>query len=123
MSWSQCVRLSENYSSLADVISGVPQGSVLGPVLFITFINDLPDTVSGLVKIFADDSKIYSAVGEDQQQQNLQYDLDKLCDWSRKWKLSFNATKCKVMHFGANNNGSRYTLGFGSDVWDKFEIR
>jgi hypothetical protein len=90
----------------------VPQGSVLGPVLFVTFINDLPDIVSGLVKIFADDSKIYSSVENEQQQQVLQNDLhvDRLhvCDWSRKWKLSFNATKCKVMHFGTNNNRSRY---------------
>jgi hypothetical protein len=63
----------------------VPQGSVLGPVLFVTFINDLPDTVSGLAKIFANDSKIYSSVENEQQQQALQNDLhvDRLhvCDW------------------------------------------
>jgi hypothetical protein len=52
----------------------VPQGSVLDPVLFVTFINDLPDTVSGLLKIFANDSKIYSSV-ENEQQQVLQNDL------------------------------------------------
>ena len=56
----------------------MPQGRVLGPVLFITFINDLPDTLSGLVKIFADDSKIYSSVENEQQQQVLQNDLDRL---------------------------------------------
>ncbi len=97
---TQCVRLNQCYSNLSEVISGVPQGSVLGPILFIVFINDLPEVVSGLVKIFADDSKIYSAVGNEQQQFDLQDDLDKLCDWSKKWKLSFNASKCKVMHFG-----------------------
>jgi len=112
---SQCVRLDDNYSSLAEIISGVPQGSVLGSVLFITFINDLADTVSGLVKIFADDSKIDSSVENEQQQQVLQNDLDRKCDWSRKWKLSFNATKCKVMHFGTNNNRSRYTMLDHSD--------
>jgi hypothetical protein len=100
---------------LAEVISGVPQCSVLGSVSFITFINDLVDTVSGLVKIFADDSKIDSSVENEQQQQVLQNDLDRLCDWSRKWKLSFNATKCKVMHFGTNNNRSRYTMLDHSD--------
>jgi hypothetical protein len=71
------------------------------------------------VKIFANDSKIYSSVENEQQQQVLQNDLhvDRLhvCDWSRKWKLSFNATKCKVMHFGTNNNRSRYTLLDHSD--------
>jgi hypothetical protein len=68
-------RLNDNYLSSAEVISGVPQGSVLGPVLFVTFINDLPDTVSGLAKIFANDSKIYSSVENEQQQQVLQNDL------------------------------------------------
>ena len=75
---SQCVRLNDNYSSSAEVISGVPQCSVFGSVLFITFINDLADTVSGLVKIFADDSKIDSSVENEQQQQVLQNDFDRL---------------------------------------------
>ena len=107
---TQCVRINNIKSSPADVVSGVPQGSVLGPVLFLSFINDLPETVSGLIKIFADDSKIYSSVESDQQHQNLQDDLDRLCDWSRKWKLSFNASKCKVLHLGNNNNCLRYTM-------------
>jgi hypothetical protein len=95
---------------MSNVITGVPQGSVLGPILFLSFINDLPDTVTGLVKIFADDSKIYFSVINEQQHQNLQDDLDRLCDWSRKWKLCFNASKCKVMHFGQNNDTLRYTM-------------
>jgi hypothetical protein len=70
--------LNDNYSSSAEVISGVPQCSVFGSVLFITFINDLADTVSGLVKIFADDSKIDSSVENEQQQQVLQNDFDRL---------------------------------------------
>ena len=90
---------------MSNVITGVPQGSVLGPILFLSFINNLPDTVTGLVKIFADDSKIYSSVINEQQHQNLQDDLDRLCDWSRKWKLCFIASKCKVMH-----NTLRYTM-------------
>lgn len=107
---TQCVRISNNKSPLVDVISGVPHDSVLGPVVFVVFINDLPDTVSGHIKIFADDSKIYSSVEDEQHHQNLQYDLDRLCDRSRKWKLSFNASKCKVLHLGHNNDNSRYTM-------------
>jgi len=107
---TQCVRLNNTHSFMSNVISGVPQGSVLGPILFLSFINDLPDTVTGLVKIFADDSKIYFSVINEQQHHNLQDDLDRLCDWSRKWKLCFNASKCKVMHFGQNNDTLRYTM-------------
>ncbi|CAG2205157.1 unnamed protein product [Mytilus edulis] len=70
----------------------------------------MPDAVAGLIKVFADDTKVYSSVINEQQHQDLQDDLDRLCDWSRKWKLSFNASKCKVMHFGQNNNLSRYTM-------------
>ena len=76
------------------------QGSVLGPVLFLCFINDLPDVVQGIIKVFADDTKIYSCIQNVQGFEKLQEDLDKLCDWSHKWKLSFNAGKCKVMHIG-----------------------
>ena len=108
---SQCVRLNDTVSSWSDVVSGVPQGSVLGPVLFLIFINDLPDTVEGMVKIFADDCKAFAKVSSDDEHQKLQDNLDKLCDWSNTWKLNFNATKCKVLHFGPNIDVQpRYTM-------------
>ncbi len=77
---------------------------------FYVFINDLPETVSGLIKIFADDSKIFSNVLNEELCSKLQDDLDKLCDWSNKWKLRFNATKCKVLHMGHNNENHRYIM-------------
>lgn len=107
---TQCVRYRDVYSSWSSVLSGVPQGSVLGPVLFLCFINDLPETVSGLVKIFADDSKLFSNVLDEESRSKLQEDLDKLCDWSSKWKLCFNASKCKVLHMGYKNENQRYTM-------------
>jgi hypothetical protein len=107
---SQCVRIGPATSNWSKVISGVPQGSVLGPVLFLCFINDLPDVVNGIVKIFADDTKIYSNVNTTTQCDELQQDLDNLCDWSSKWKLSFNAKKCKVMHIGSTNERHRYSM-------------
>ena len=101
---TQCVRVGSSVSSWADVVSGVPQGNVLGPILFLCFINDLPDVVSGIVKTFADDTKLYSQVPNIEESENLLVDLDKLCDWSEKWKLSFNADKCMVMHIGSNES-------------------
>lgn len=106
----QCVRVGSAISSSADVVSGVPQGSVLGPVLFLCYINDLPNVVQGIVKIFADDTKIFSEALTEDHCQKLQTDLDNLCDWSREWKLSFNATKCKVLHIGHKNEQFRYTM-------------
>ena len=63
-------------SSWSNVLSGIPQGSVLGPALFLVFINDLPDSIKNLVKIFADDTKVYSTVGAicDREQLELQED-------------------------------------------------
>ena len=78
-------------------------GSVLGPLLFVIFINDLPDEVKyNICKMFADDCKIYGLV-ENVNLNKLQVDLCTLEVWSKKWQLPFNAEKCKVMHFGKNN--------------------
>ena len=74
----------------------MPQGSVLEPLLFLIFINDLPDIVNGIVKIFADDCKTFSKISTVNDHDRLQENLDELCDWSNTWKLKFNATKCKV---------------------------
>ena len=76
--------------------SGVPQGSVLGPVLFLLFINDLDISISSNVLKFADDTKLYRVVDNEQDGHMLQRDLDVLCKWAETWKMSFNVDKCKV---------------------------
>ena len=86
-------------SSWVEVLSGIPQGSVLGPILFLHFIDDLPDSIEDLVKIFADDTKVFTAVHEDADWKRLQKDLDNLSDWSDRWQLRFNVGKCGVMHY------------------------
>ena len=81
----------------SDVLSGMPQGSVLGPALFLVFINDLPDSIANFVKIFADDTKVYSTIStiSDSDFNKLQSDLTKSSDWSDIWELRFNVKKCK----------------------------
>ena len=80
----QRVFLRGHLSEQKDVLSGVPQGSVLGPLLFILFVNDLPEIVNGKVKMYADDTKLYD---NQKNSGSLQEDLDKLEKWSRKWLL------------------------------------
>ena len=101
-----------------EVLSGVPQGSVLGPILFLVFINDLPKCVECPVCLFADDSKIYCRVQNSNNvkpelsraHEKLQKDLNELHEWAKKWKMSFNTDKCKVMHLGYGNAKQEYTL-------------
>ncbi|CAH1277366.1 Hypp9585 [Branchiostoma lanceolatum] len=107
----QRVVLNGTSSSWTPVRSGIPQGSVLGPVLFVVYINDLPEAVSSTVRIFADDSKLYQGVKDNKGRVNLQKDLEALRDWSASWQLPFNVGKCKVLHMGNNNNRQIYTLG------------
>ena len=82
-------------------MSGIPQGSVLGPLLFILFINDLPDCLESSVKIFADDLKLIANLSDKTVIDN---DLKRLEDWERKWLLEFNSDKCKVLHIDLNDN-------------------
>ena len=97
-------------SDWADVLSGVPQGSVLGPLLFVIFINDLPEHISSEMTMFADDTKIYNKINDDNDKLKLQDDLNSLHSWSEKWQLRFNEKKCKRMHLGYNNSGASYHL-------------
>ena len=76
----QRVGVGDSFSCWVDVKSGIPQGSLLGPLLFIIFINDLPDTFHNNCKLFADDTKIYGNPGK-----SLQDDLDSAVKWSDKW--------------------------------------
>ena len=105
----QYVSVKGGSSSWKDVLSGVPQGSVLGPILFILYINDLPEVVNSIVKIFADDTKIYN---QDSNSDIIQQDLDALCTWAQIWQLRFNVKKCKTVHYGKNNQCYQYTMNF-----------
>ncbi len=92
------------------VTSGVPQGSVLGPVLFLIFINDLPEVINAAVRIFADDdTKIFQPINERADQQKLQENLGRLEEWADTWKMPFHPEKCKVMHIGKEIEQFRYT--------------
>ena len=76
--------------------SGVPQGSVLGPILFLVFINDLPEKLSSQVRLFANDTAVYLTIGGLDDGTVLQNDLDKLSLWESQWDMEFNPSKCQV---------------------------
>ena len=96
----QTVVLGGAMSDWILVISGIPQGSVLGPVLFVCFINDLPERVSSLVHMYADDTKLGRRIETIVDNHLLQKDLNILMEWSTKWQLRFNASKCKILNIG-----------------------
>jgi hypothetical protein len=80
----QKVIINGKSSEWKDVTSGIPQGSVLEPLLFVIFINDLPDCVDSDAYLFADDTKIYKIIKEDNDRETLQHDLKKMTEWSDK---------------------------------------
>ncbi len=83
----QRVVVNNTQSDEERVLSGVPQGSVLGPVLFLIFINDLPDTIDASVRIFADDTKIFSKIENRNDQKKLQENLSRLEQWAQTWQM------------------------------------
>ena len=107
---TQVVALNKVQSEPIKVTSGIPQGSVLGPILFLIYINDLPHEINSYTKIFADDTKIFKAISSIADNYALQEDLDRLISWSQKWQLPFNIEKCKLLHYGSKNQGYNYTM-------------
>jgi hypothetical protein len=85
-------------STYVPVESGVPQGTVLGPTLFLLFINDLPESTLSPVRMFADDCIVYRSISSQADVKTLQADLDHLHSWETDWQMEFNPDKCKVMH-------------------------
>ena len=110
---SQRVVLNGEASELAAVESGVPLGSVLGPILFDIFINDI-DLMAALIDIlrkFDDDTKLGKIIMTVEDSAVLQDCLDMLVDKADKWGIKFNTGKCKVMHVGNSNQEIQYTMG------------
>ena len=94
---TQCVVVDGASSQWCPVESGVPQGTVLGPLLFLLFINVLPNFVSSQVRLFADDCLLYRTISSIEDQLKLQADLKSLEDWASTWGMSFNPSKCTIM--------------------------
>ena len=104
-------RLDGEVSSWKSVLSGVPQGSVVGPILFLVYINDLEEGVIGKILKFADDTKLFTKTKEIGDNIFLQDDIDKLVKWSEKWQMLFNFGKCKCLHIGPGNTSMTYEMG------------
>jgi hypothetical protein len=108
---TQYVEIKGKRSETRAVKSGVPQGSVLGPLLFIIYINDLDySAVMNIIRKFADDTKGASKVRTEEDVTNFQKSLDNLTKWSKEWSMNFNISKCKVMHCGRNNKKAEYFM-------------
>lgn len=95
----QFVSVNNFSSSTSVVTSGVPQGSVLGPLLFLTFINDLPSNISSCIRLFADDCVIYRTIDCHGDHLTLQNDLHLVNQWCDRWQMSLNTSKCCVLSF------------------------
>ena len=102
------VRVSGVLSDSTEVISGVPQGSVLGPLLFIVYIADLTDSIGSGFSLYADDTKFFG--NPIVQYNTLVEDLKTLEVWTNAWQLKLNENKCTVLHIGSNNPKRQYTL-------------
>jgi hypothetical protein len=107
------VVLNGKASSWAKVLSGVPQGSVLGPILFLVYINDIDGAAMLIeaIKKFADDTKLGNGAESEESRRRLQETLDRLVEWARIWGMEYNVKKCKVMHFGRSNPKHVYSMG------------
>ena len=96
----QRVTVDGVHSKWCRVISGVPQGSVLGPLLFIIYINDLLENINCNIKQYADDTKLYTTIKEIDAVVQFKHDLDSVAEWSNVWQLLFNFSKCKHLQVG-----------------------
>ncbi len=106
----QWLVINGEHSDWLGVNSGVPQGSVLRPLLFLVYIDDLEEGILSKLSKFAVDTKVAGIVDSLEQSQELQMDLSRLGDWAQKWDMEFNVDKCKVVHIGTKNSGVEYTM-------------
>ena len=104
--------LERDCSEEVPVTSGVPRGSVLGPILFLIYINDLPDKFKPQVRLFADDRAAYLAITKLVDSKQSQADLDILQVWEITWDMQFNPSKCQVIHITRSRSPlpTKYTL-------------
>ena len=113
---NQYVIVNGEKSSPGSVTSGIPQGTVLGPLLFVVYINDILENITSDGFLFADDTKIFRTITSKDDALRLQSDIDSLKEWSENWGMEFNLDKCHVLTLGKFEN-TKYTHRYqiGSD--------
>ena len=96
--------MDASFSNILPVTSGVPQGTVLGPLLFLCFANNIPEYVSSKIRMYADDILIYKVIDTEDDCIKLQRDLHNLQRWEDTWKMHFNPPKCQFIRFSNKQN-------------------
>ena len=115
-----CTVIRGEHSEWEQVTSGVPQGSVLAPIMFIVFMNDLGTNISqeSYINMFADDAKILRRITDENSCESLQKDIDTLNNWSNTWSMEFNSKKCHVVRFGDSKNRPIHPYRLGEEALD-----
>ena len=117
----QRVIINGTNSRWDEVSSGVPQGTVLGPLLFLLYINDITDNLQSEIRLFADDCILYRVVDNLTDCETLQKDINQLADWGQKWQMQFNASKCYVMHMGSKRRKLFYNYNLSGHSLESVE--
>ena len=111
----QRVVVAGSESDWAPVLSGIPQGTILGPVLFLCFINEMPQCLKSKVFLYADDSKISRRIADISDCQIMQEDIEAALVYSNTWQLRFNTEKCKAMHIGHHAQSNKFEYSIKAD--------
>ena len=106
----QRVCINQTNMSCTPVTSGVPQGSVVGPLIFPIYINDLDNGIVSKIFNFADDTKLFHSSRHPDEGLELQEDLNRLVDFANTWQMNFNVDKCAIMHIGHSSIQHNYTM-------------
>ena len=118
----QRVRVNRSYSTWKNVISGVPQGSVLGPMLFTLYVWDAPQVVKCIVSMFADDTKLHPVLTDRNSNLKFNNNLASMQTWSSRMLMTFNIENCKVLHLGSNNPNLQYTMLMSGEEVHTLEV-
>ena len=112
--------INESWSNLAKINAGVPQGSVLGPILFVLIINDITDNLMSMSRLFTDDTSLIISISADpiEIQTNLNNDLHELYSWAENWQVTFNPNKTKAMFISNVNSEINLNLMFNGTKID-----
>ena len=115
---TQCVVLNSESSCPVSVMSGVPQGTVLGPLMFLLYINDITKDINSPLRLFADDCLLYRVINSVEDINRLQEDLNKLSEWADTWQLKFNISKCTVIRCMRSLSPLTYDYTLHSHILD-----